>query len=91
MKKGFILGIVLCAFTINNSFAQTRPAPCLCIDYTKKKADTVKQKTSFSENDFYFLRGTCTDSAYINSWYYNRTSFTSEDLKKHPLPIRKEH
>jgi len=75
MKKGFIFVL----FCISTKFAFSQAI----------SKDTIK--TAFAKNNLYFLRSTCTDSAYLNSWYYNRTAFTSNDLKKHKIPIKKEN
>ena len=58
-------------------FSQNKVVPCS--NYTQKvNRDSInKIETTFQKTNFYFLKGSCTDSTYQRSNVYNRASFNS--------------
>lgn len=85
-----IFGILFLLLAYGFGYAQQKPAPGLHYIQNIERDSINRAETSFRKANLYFLRSTCTDSAYIRSKFYNKVSFVSTDIKNEvPVPGKK--
>ena len=78
VKKIFLASFFLLIY--NLGYSQTKVAPCSNFTQNINRDSINKVKTTFQVANFYFLRSSCTDSAYVNSPLYNQTTFNSTEI-----------